>query len=153
MPSEDRNDHDQIEHMLALILAIDVWWSWPLTSLNISSPPPPKKKKNKKKILGNMIVLHVTCTTLSFVIKICCILIGFYCLLEYLIIEVPSTHCGKQFDPEAQCLHRLSKYSKCWRAHCLVLNLKTLVYTTFMGVSHALKYLNELQVFKVEDGK
>ena len=52
-----------------------------------------------------MIVLHVTCTTLSFVIKICCILIGFYCLFEYLIIrtfEVPSTHCGKQFDTEAQ---------------------------------------------------
>ena len=24
MPSEDRNDHDQIEHMLKLILAIDV---------------------------------------------------------------------------------------------------------------------------------
>ena len=32
-------------------------------------------------------------------------------------------------------------------------NLKILVYATFVGVSHALKYLNELQVFKVEDGK
>ena len=30
---------------------------------------------------------------------------------------------------------------------------KTLVYTTYMGVSHALQYLNELQVLKVEDGK
>ena len=37
--SEDRNDRDQIKHMLALILAIDVWWSWPLISLNISPPP------------------------------------------------------------------------------------------------------------------
>ena len=51
-------------------------------------------------------MLHV-CTTLSSVIKniLCCILIGFYCLLEYLIIstfDVNSTHCGKQFDPEAQ---------------------------------------------------
>ena len=35
----------------------------------------------------------------------------------------------------------------------LVLILKTLVYTTYMGVSHALHYLNELQVLKVEDGK
>ena len=26
-------------------------------------------------------------------------------------------------------------------------------YTTFMGVSHGLQYLNELQVLKVEDGK
>ena len=42
MHSEDLNDRDQIEHMLALILAIDVWWSWPLISLNISPPPPPK---------------------------------------------------------------------------------------------------------------
>ena len=33
------------------------------------------------------------------------------------------------------------------------ISLKTLVYTTFMGVSHALQYLNELQVLKVEDGK
>ena len=37
MHSEDRNDRDQIEHMLAPILAIDVW----LISLNI----PPQKKK------------------------------------------------------------------------------------------------------------
>ena len=43
MHSEDRNDRDQIEHMLALILAIDVWWSWPLISLNIS---PPLQKKS-----------------------------------------------------------------------------------------------------------
>ena len=77
-----------------MILAIDF-------SQYLAPPLPPPQKK---KVLGNMIVLHVTCTTLSFVIKNCCVLIGFYCLLEYLIIstfEVPSTHCGKQFDPEA----------------------------------------------------
>ena len=47
MPSEDRDDHDQIEHMLTLILAIDVWWSWPMLFHNISSlpPPPPPLKK------------------------------------------------------------------------------------------------------------
>ena len=82
-----------------------------------------------------------------------CILIGFYCLLEYQIIstfEVPSTHCGKQFDPDyatrgTNCLHRLSKMTQAGTllemltcAHCLVLNLEILVYTTFMGVSHAL---------------
>ena len=68
MHSEDRNDRNQIERMLALILAIDVWWSWPLISLNTSPP-----SKNSP--------------------------------WEHLIIstfEVPSTRCGKKFDPEAQ---------------------------------------------------
>ena len=64
MPSEDRNDHDQIEHMPTPILAIDVWWSWPLISLNISPPtptPPPQKKKSPWEhdgIACYMYVLH-----------------------------------------------------------------------------------------------
>ena len=40
------------------------------------------------------------------------------------------------------------------------IKFENLVYTTFMGVSHALQYLNELQVFKgarwkiiLKDGK
>ena len=45
--TQNRIDRDQIEHMLALILAIDVWWSWPLISLNISPPPPSKKVLGK----------------------------------------------------------------------------------------------------------
>ena len=55
-----------------------------------------------------MIVMHVTCMYYTIFCHkniLCCILIGFYCLLEHLIIstfEVNSTHCGKQFDPEAQ---------------------------------------------------
>ena len=68
MHSEDRNDRDQIEHMLALILAIDVRWSWPLISLNIS--PPVQKSPWEHLIISTF--------------------------------EVPSTHGGKKFDPEAQ---------------------------------------------------
>ena len=139
--------HTDPDHWCLMILAID-------SSQYLAPPPPPKKKKS----LG-------TCYMYYFIFchqnKLSCILIGFYCLLKYLIIstfEVPSTICCKQFDPEAQtvCIDikdDTSRYARCWRAHFLVLNLKTLVYTTFMGVSHALQYLNELHVLKVEDGK
>ena len=58
MPSEDRNDRDQIEHMLTPILAIDVWWSWPLISLNISPPPPKKSPWEHDGIACYMYVLH-----------------------------------------------------------------------------------------------
>ena len=116
MHSEDRNDRDQIEHMLALILAIDVWWSWPLISLNISPPP--------KKSLGTS---------------------------DYKYFRVAFNTFGKKLDPEAQnvCIGCQTsddtiRYSRCGRAHCLVLNLKTLVNATSMGVSNALHYPNEL---------
>ena len=67
---------------------------------------------------------------------------------DYITFEVPSTHCGKTFDPEAQtvCIgikDDTSRYSDV-RTAWLVLNLKTLVNATSMGVSNALHYLNEL---------
>ena len=68
MPWEDRNEHDQIEHMLTLILAKDIWWSWPFFSLNISPPPPPPPKK--KSLWTRLYCMLHACTTLSSVIKI-----------------------------------------------------------------------------------
>ena len=95
--------HDQIEHMLTPILAIDVWWSWPLISLNISPPPPFPPKKSPWEHAGIACYMYVYIFCHKNIL--CCILIGFYCLLEYLIIStfgVNSTRCGKQFDSEAQ---------------------------------------------------
>ena len=117
MHSEDRNDRDQIEHMLALILAIDVRWSWPLISLNISPPI-------QKKVLGNIWL--------------------------YYFRGAFNTLWQNVWSRGTNCLHRLSKMTQAGtldadvRTAWLVLNLKTLVDATSMGVSNALHYLNEL---------
>ena len=61
-----------------------------------------------KTVRGNMMVLHATCMYYTIFCHkniLCRILIGFYCLLEYLIkstFGMNSTRCGKQFDSEAQ---------------------------------------------------
>ena len=61
---------------------------------------------------------------------------------EHLIIstlKVPSTHCGKKFDPEAQTI--CIGYQR-W--HKQVLWMLTCAHATSMGVSNALHYPNEL---------
>ena len=128
--SEDRNDRDQIEHMLALILAMDVWWSWLLISLNISPPPPPPKKKSP---------------------------------WEHLIIstfEVPSTHCGKKFDLEAQtvCIgyQRWHKHVL-WMLTCALPGIKfenpCLVFLMLYNIKWAISFKGGRWKIILKDGK
>ena len=70
MHSEDRNDRDQIGHMLALILVIDVRLILAIDFSQYLAPPPSKKSPWEHLIISTF--------------------------------EVPSTHCGKKFDQEAQ---------------------------------------------------
>ena len=80
-----------------MILAIDF-------SQYLAPPPPQKKKKKISPWEHVCIARYMYYTIFCHKNILCCILICFYCLLEYLIIstfDVPSTHCGKQFDPEA----------------------------------------------------
>ena len=88
--------------------------------------------------------------------------------MEYQIIstfEVPSTHSGKQFDPDyatrgTNCSHRLSKMTQAGTLDadvCALPGIKfgnSCLYNIHGGFS-CFKYLNELyvQILKAKDGK
>ena len=67
---------------------------------------------------------------------------------------MPSTHCGKQFDPEAQtvCIGNQTTQDADVRTAWYIKFENPYLYNIH-GCFACVKYLNEQQVFKVEDGK